>query len=178
MKDERPTGGDAAALVVPVDVRRPVARAGEDPDLADAVARLRRAMRRAWRVEDAGNALSVAQLELLTSLQETPGARAGEIARTLRLAPSSVTTLVNGLLGRGLVTRAEGVNDRRTVRLALTAAGTDAVRRWQSVNAGIVHDAVAELAPEARSALTRFLPVLRELVEAIDRGTDRTPGVR
>lgn len=152
-------------------------RAGH-PELADVVARLRRAMRRAWRAADSGNPLSVAQLELLTSLGENPGARPGQVARALRLAPNSVTTLVNGLQARGLVMRADGVGDRRTVRLTLTAAGEEAVRRWQQLNAAILRDATRDLPPATRDALGALLPALRELVEAIDRATDRTPGAR
>lgn len=178
MTDELPDEPDELAEVVPLYGEWDMGDATGDPELADVVARLRRAMRRAWRVEDEGNPLSVAQLELLTSLQENPGARPGQIARALRLAPNSVTTLVNGLQGLGLVTRAEGASDRRTVRLTLTAAGEERVRRWQSINAGIVSDALAGLAEGSREALTGLLPALRELVEAIDRGTDGTPGVR
>jgi DNA-binding MarR family transcriptional regulator len=151
---------------------------GDVLELADVVARLRRAMRRAWRVQDAGNPLSVAQLELLTSLLENPGARPGQVARALRLAPNSVTTLVNGLRARGLVTRTEGTRDRRTVRLTLTAAGAEAVRRWQTTNAGILRDALAGLPPDRRERLTGLLPVLRDLVGAIERTTDAAPGTR
>ena len=178
MSDERASFPDERGLadVVPLYEEWDM---GEDvtggPELADVVARLRRAMRRAWRVEDAGNPLSVAQLELLTSLGESPGARPGQIARTLRLAPNSVTTLVNGLQGRGLVTRGEGTGDRRTVRLALTGAGEDAVRRWQATNAAILRDALVDLPEDDRRALTELLPALRDLVVAIDRATDRTP---
>lgn len=149
-----------------------------DPELADVVARLRRAMRRAWRVEDVGNPLSVAQLELLTSLSDHPGARPGQLAQALRLAPNSVTTLVNGLLTRGLVTRADGIGDRRTVHLTLTAAGEAAVHGWQATNAGILRDALRELPGASRQALADLLPVLRDLVEAIDRATERTPDER
>jgi DNA-binding MarR family transcriptional regulator len=149
-----------------------------DPELADVVARLRRAMRRAWRVADAGNPLSVAQLELLTSLGENPGARPGQVARALRLAPNSVTTLVNGLRSRGLVASTDGVGDRRTVHLTLTAAGAEAVRGWQATNAGIVRDALRDLPDQSRRALADLLPVLRDLVEAIESATERAPDDR
>jgi DNA-binding MarR family transcriptional regulator len=149
-----------------------------DPELADVVARLRRAMRRAWRVADAGNPLSVAQLELLTSLGENPGARPGQVARALRLAPNSVTTLVNGLRSRGLVTSADGVGDRRAVHLTLTAAGEEAVRGWQATNAGILRDALRDLTDESRRALADLLPVLGDLVEAIESATERAPDDR
>jgi DNA-binding MarR family transcriptional regulator len=68
--------------------------------VADAVSRLRRAMRRAARAQGSGGlpgGLSVAQLEFLSCLAENPGARPGQLARLLRLAPSSVATLVHAL---------------------------------------------------------------------------------
>lgn len=95
--------------------------------LADVIARLRRAMRRAARASDPDNALSVAQLELLSCLAENPGSRPSQLARLLRLAPNSVTTLVNGLRTRGLITRTGGSGDRRTVSLTLTDTGGQAV---------------------------------------------------
>ena len=83
-------------------------------DLADAVSRLRRAMRRAARAADPGSGLSVAQLEMLSCMAENPGSRPGQLARLLRLAPSSVATLSNSLRQAGLVTRTGGEGDRRT----------------------------------------------------------------
>ena len=142
--------------------------AGTEAELADVVARLRRAMRRAARSADPGNPLSVAQLELLSSLAENPGAQPSRLARTLRLAPNSVTTLVNGLRSRDLVTRVSGVGDRRTAQLALTTAGEEAVRRWQTTNANILRTALAGLHPGWQHVVTAALPALQELVDAID----------
>lgn len=139
-----------------------------EAELADVVARLRRAMRRAARSADPGNPLSVAQLELLSSLAENPGAQPGQLARALHLAPNSVTTLVNGLRARDLVTRVSGVGDRRTARLALTEAGAAAVRRWQRTNAAILRAALADLHPGWQHLITAALPALRELIESID----------
>ena len=67
------------------------------PELADIVSRLRRAMRRAARAADPALGLSVAQLELLSCMAEHPGIRPSQLARMLRLAPSSVATLLSGL---------------------------------------------------------------------------------
>lgn len=139
-----------------------------EAELADIVSRLRRAMRRAARTADPGNPLSVAQLELLSCLAENPGAQPGQLARALRLAPNSVTTLVNGLRSRELVTRVSGVGDRRTASLALTEAGEAAVRRWHTTNADILRAALAGLHPGWQHVLTAALPALHELVDAID----------
>jgi len=75
------------------------------PELADIVSRLRRAIRRAARAADPALGLSVAQLELLSCMAENPGVRPSQLARMLRLAPSSVATLLSGLQSAGYVKR-------------------------------------------------------------------------
>lgn len=137
--------------------------------LADVIARLRRAMRRAARAQDPDNVLSVAQLELLSCLAEQPGARPGQLARHLRLAPNSVTTLINGLQGKDLIRRTSGTEDRRTVSLTLTDRGSAAVRQWQATNTAILGAALSELDPGWQHLLTSSVPALQELVRAIDR---------
>jgi len=142
------------------------------PELADLVSRLRRAMRRAARAEDPAMTLSVAQLELLSCIAEHPGVRPGQVARLLRLAPSSVATLLNGLGSAGLVTRSGGAEDRRTVSLGLSDTGAAAVRRWQRVNENIVSAALAMLTPGHRESLGAAAPALRDLTAAIDALAD------
>lgn len=144
------------------------------PELADVVSRLRRAMRRTARAHQATAALSVAQLELLSCLAENPGARPGQLGRLLRLAPSSVTTLVNALRAAGLITRVSGP-DRRTAELRLTEGGTAAVRRWHAANEAIVSAALGSLPAGSRAALRRALPAFRELTAAIDALADQEP---
>lgn len=142
--------------------------AAEDLALAEVVARLRRAMRRAARNADPGNILSVAQLELLSCIGEHPGARPSTLAQLLKLAPNSVTTMANGLRAQNLVTRTNGSDDRRTVALTLTDAGHDAVQNWQTRNAEILRTATAKLHPAWQHLLSAALPALSELVDAID----------
>jgi DNA-binding MarR family transcriptional regulator len=154
---------------------------GDDPyglAVADVVSRLRRAMRRAARAQGAGGlpgGLSVAQLEFLSCVAEHPGARPGQVARLLRLAPSSVATLVNGLSRAGLIERSGGVADRRTAVLRLTAAGGDVVASWQHVNARILTDALASLGEASRQTLALALPALSELTGAVDALADDAP---
>ena len=151
-------------------------------DLADAVSRLRRAMRRAARAADPGSGLSVAQLEMLSCMAENPGSRPGQLARLLRLAPSSVATLSNSLRQAGLVTRTGGEGDRRTASLDLTPAGEAAVLRWKSLNERLLSLALRELPPDSRVTLLDALPALADLAGAVDAladepsATDALPG--
>lgn len=142
--------------------------------IAEVVASLRRAMRRAARAADPGNTLSVAQLELLSCVSEHPGIRPGQVARLLRLAPNSVTTLANGLVTQGMITRAPG-EDRRAVTLTLTDAGVAAVRDWQSTNTDILRTALDDLHPGWQHLLAAAMPALSELTRAIDTLADPVP---
>ena len=145
------------------------------PELADIVSRLRRAMRRAARAADPALGLSVAQLELLSCITEHPGIRPSQLARLLRLAPSSVATLLGGLQSAGYVTRTPGGGsdgDRRTVSLDLSEVGTAAVRRWHRVNEDIIQAALAALPHRDRAALRDAAPALRDLTASIDAQAD------
>ncbi len=148
--------------------------------LADAVSRLRRAMRRAARASGRGGelpgGLSVAQLEFLSCLAENPAARPGQVARLLRLAPSSVATLVNSMLRTGLVVRSGGIDDRRTAALDLTPAGLSVVADWQAVNARILAAALTALSAASRRSLAAAIPAVRELTGAVDALADEKPG--
>ena len=141
-------------------------------DLADAVSRLRRAMRRAARAADPGSGLSVAQLEMLSCMAENPGSRPGQLARLLRLAPSSVATLSNSLRQSGLVTRTGGEGDRRTASLDLTPAGEAAVLRWKSLNERLLSVALRKLPPDSRVTLLDALPALADLAGAVNALAD------
>jgi DNA-binding MarR family transcriptional regulator len=156
-------------------------RAGQEqigPDLADVVSRLRRAMRRAARAADPALGLSVAQLELLSCMAEHPGIRPSQLARMLRLAPSSVATLLGGLQSAGYVTRTPGgpaagsAGDRRTVSLDLSDDGATAVARWHRVNEEIIQAALAALPPRDQAALRDAAPALRDLTSSIDALAD------
>ena len=148
------------------------------PELADIVSRLRRAMRRAARTADPALGLSVAQLELLSCMAEHPGIRPSQLARMLRLAPSSVATLLGGLQSAGYVTRspggpgADGSRDRRTVSLDQSEQGALAVSRWHGVNEEIIRAALAALPRRDQAALRDAAPALRDLTSSIDAQAD------
>ena len=150
------------------------------PELAGIVSRLRRAMRRAARAADPALELSVAQLELLSCITEHPGIRPSQLARMLRLAPSSVATLLGGLQSSGYVMRTPGggsadggtAGDRRTVSLDLSETGAAAVRRWHRVNEDIIQVALAALPYRDRATLRDAAPALRDLTASIDAQAD------
>lgn len=149
--------------------------AGRPDGLAEGIARLRRALRRGARVADPGNPLAVAQLELLSAVTEHPGVRPGQLARLLHMRPNTVTTIVNSLAARGMVSRAVAGGDRRAVELTATDAGQLAVQAWQVTNAAVLHLALSTLPAPQRRALAGAVPALETLAKAIDRLADSAP---
>ncbi len=143
--------------------------------LAEGIARLRRALRRGARVADPGNPLAVAQLELLSAVTEHPGARPGQLARLLHMRPNTVTTIVNSLTTRGMVSRITADGDRRAVELTATDAGQQAVHAWQATNAAVLHLALSTLPAPQRRALATAVPALAALASAVDRLADNPP---
>ena len=113
--------------------------------------------------------------ELLAPLELTPPeagvlrllAREGGIsqralAQRLGTAPSRVVTLVDGLEGKGLVTRRRSESDRRNHELHLTDAGTATLRRLRGVAERHEDDVLTGLTRAERDALRRLLGKLAD----------------
>ncbi len=113
----------------------------------------------------AGSELSHAQFELLIELQERGELSAGELAHAARLAPGTVTQMLDGLADSGHVERARSQQDRRVVVSRLTPLGEsqiDAKRQaWKSRWDGAL-DGLSE--PDLLAA-TRVLERLGEMFE-------------
>lgn len=141
--------------------------------VADLVASLRRAMRKAARVRAPAMPLSVAQLELLSLVQENPGAKPGDLAGLLHLAANSVSNLANAMVNAGMLHRSPGATDKRTVEFNLTPPGAQLVSQWRTTNTGLLLSAIAALDAQDQRALTEALPALQRLVAVIDEQADR-----
>ncbi|MCM3925474.1 MarR family transcriptional regulator [Frankia sp. AiPs1] len=155
-----PTAGGAASGP-DWDVRR----------LTEVVTRLRRVLRASIRTEYSWEALPMAQVELLQCLAEADGTRVGELAGRLRLAPNSVSTLVQQLADAGYLHRERDPADRRAALLRLTPAGAAALSGWQRAHERRLGAALARLVEADRTAILTALPALSNLVDALgDRG--------
>lgn len=85
---------------------------------------LREEMRR-----QAGAGLSVPQLRALAFLGRTPGASLTALAGFLGVAGPTASVMVSRLVERGLVRRGGDPEERRCVRLTLTARGATLLER-------------------------------------------------
>src|SRR4051812_28021184 len=67
------------------------------------------------------------QYSALVNLQNNKNATVGDIARHLKLSKSSSTQLVERLVKSGFVDRISDKDDRRVVRISITAVGEEHV---------------------------------------------------
>jgi DNA-binding MarR family transcriptional regulator len=112
-----------------------------------------------------GSELSHAQFELLIELHERGELSAGDLAAAARLAPATVTQMLDNLAASGHVERARSETDRRVVVSRLTPQGRSKIEakraawqvRWEEALAGVTAD-------DLRAA-TRVLELLSTVFE-------------
>jgi DNA-binding MarR family transcriptional regulator len=151
--------------VVPRPPAAPGAAAVPDVDGARAMSRLSRHVERALGRLD----LSIAQFRVLDVLSlQNEGGRA--LADWLAVKPASVTTVVDGLVGRGLVERRGDPSDRRRVTHELTGAG----REVHGEAAAVVAAQLASIAAYADDGVepAALLATLSVWSRALDRARE------
>ena len=107
----------------PADSRGVEAPAREVLDAVPTVMRFIRTEMRGHRALG----LSVPQFRSLVYIERTGGTSLGGVAEYLGLTPPSACKLIDGLVGRGMVTRRESEEDRRRLTLEITPEGARAV---------------------------------------------------
>lgn len=111
-----------------------------------------------------GVELSLPQYRLLTYLAEGSAAAAA-LAERLIVSRPSVTTLVDGLVDRGMVERQPDPVDRRRVDHLLTSSGREALSRADAAIADMLHELIGRLdSVDAQRAL-EGLALLHEALE-------------
>ncbi|MER5864763.1 MarR family transcriptional regulator [Kitasatospora sp. NPDC002040] len=163
---------DSPAAHSPLEEAAAVARAQR---LTDVITRLRRALRSSIRTDYPWESLPMAQVELLQTLAAAP-LRVGELADRQRLAPNTVSGLVGKLLEAGFVDRQPDPGDRRTARIALTAAGRQQLHDWQHAHERRLADALESLPLPEREAVMTALPALELLAKALAGGPGTSGG--
>jgi DNA-binding MarR family transcriptional regulator len=138
-------------------------------ELAAIVTRLRRILRTAVRSDYPWEILPMAQVEILQRLADEPGLRVRDLADRHRLAPNTISTLIQQMVTAGLVTRKPDATDRRAVTVSLTAAGEQALAGWSTANRYRLEAALAELPDRDRRTIGAALPALSRLVAELER---------
>ncbi len=158
-----------------------------DPVRSGAAARSAGAVRAAARLAKvAGSALGEAELTLpqyrVLVFLAVKGRPASDVAALLGVTPSTLTSVVDGLVGRGLVVRRTDEADRRRVVLSLSDHGRTTMERGDHVVGERLDRLLARLEPtDAERALVglELLNVameaaLRERFDDVSGTPDRT----
>jgi MarR family transcriptional regulator for hemolysin len=123
-------------------------------------------MRLEFASRAAGYGLTPSKARALAFLARRPGANLTALAEALEVQPMSVLRVVDDLEAQGMLRRDPDPDDRRALRLSLTAAGEAAnARIWRTLD-GIVGDATQGMTDES---IARLIEGLRSLVDGMDR---------
>lgn len=148
--------------------------------LVGAITRLRRALLRSRHAVLRTDELSPARLELLRLVAYQPGIGIGDAARQLGAVPTTVSSLIAGLLDDQLLARTSHPGERRTAILNVTERGAALLNTWDEPSNQALTTAINTLGPAQQARLGAALPVIDQCTIALHRapGVRRTPPVR
>jgi DNA-binding MarR family transcriptional regulator len=107
--------------------------------------------------------LTVPQFRTLAFVNRNRGSSLSEVADHIGLTSPSASTLVDGLIQRGLMTREEHPDDRRRVRLAVTRPGETILE--SSTNGTMTHLAkkLSSMSADGREVIIQAMNTLRPI---------------
>jgi DNA-binding MarR family transcriptional regulator len=112
-----------------------------------------------------GPGLSRSAASVLHRLATAGPQRITELAAWESIAQPSMTALVGRLEAQGLVTRGDDPDDRRAVRVAVTADGKTLLAGRRRARAAALDQRIATLDPAERATLAAAVPILERLAE-------------
>jgi DNA-binding MarR family transcriptional regulator len=115
-------------------------------------------------------ALTVAEFKVIRCFRGDTSITAGELARRMLLSNSRLTRILDGLVGKSLITRSPGTIDRRVMEVALTPKGRTAARKIEQTYIQ-THQRILENIPSA--ARESVLSAMEELGEALQKWSNR-----
>ena len=111
--------------------------------------------------------LSDSDRNVLAHLDERRGARPGELAAHLNLAPSSLSATIARLQRLGYVARSISGRDRRAAELRLTPQGVAAIQATSVLDTARLGALLGRLAPAERAAAVAGLELLARGAHAL-----------
>jgi DNA-binding MarR family transcriptional regulator len=149
------TGTASLAEPAPAGLSRP---AIDPARLRVAVLRLSRRLR---KHDLAG--LTPSQLSTRASVGVCGPVRLGDLAAAERIAPSTLTRLVNVLEDRGYLLRQPAPDDARAFLVTMTDSGRDVLERIRAEATSLLSEILSTLPADQLAALEAALPALEQL---------------
>jgi DNA-binding MarR family transcriptional regulator len=133
------------------------------PRLRLAVTRLARRLR-----QQSGEGLTPSQTSALASIERNGALTPSELATIERVQRPTATRVLAAMADRGLVRRETDVADRRVIRLKITPAGANVLRRSRSRKNAYLDRRLRELDPDELQTLERAVALIERLLEGDD----------
>jgi DNA-binding MarR family transcriptional regulator len=128
------------------------------PRLTELITRASWRLRRGTAKELEPIGITYAQARVLRIVADAPEPlRMADLADRLDVVPRSATSMIDALESAGLVTRLPDPTDRRSVRLAVTPAGSDLLDRMRALRVAKAEDLFGKLTAAEQQELARML---------------------
>lgn len=123
--------------------------------------------------------ITMGQMHCLGAIAHLGHPTMSQVADELKLHPSTVTVLVDGLVAHGLARRTADPKDRRVVRVSETAKGRNNHERHVAQMRARVSDMLAGLSDSDLAKVRESLGILREAArEYVERKAPGAPAGR
>jgi DNA-binding MarR family transcriptional regulator len=139
-----------------------------DIEVAGALLEITGPLQRALRRANADRSLTLAQAEVLRTVQHQPGIGVMEASISLQLAANTVSTLVNYLVARGLLDRRRDPDDGRRARLWVTEEAVRVLAARRALRRDAVGAGLTDLSAGDLAKLADALPALRRLLANLE----------
>ncbi len=138
-----------------------------DDSETELAARLRLAVTRLSRRvrQQVAGGVTPSQVSALATIERLGSPTLGEVAASEQVRPPSMTRIVVGLEAAGLVVRRVDADDRRVVRVGLSAEGRRVLQRSRSLRTAFLARRLRRLSTPEREALGELVRLLELLVE-------------
>jgi DNA-binding MarR family transcriptional regulator len=130
------------------------------------------------RREDETSGLTAPRLSALSVVVFAGPMTLRDLAAAEGVTPPTMTRLVDGLEGDGLVVRRDDPTDGRAIRIRATAKGTKLLMNARAQRVAALTARVAALSTDDQALLSRAAEVIERLATSANpaAGTARTPG--
>lgn len=110
--------------------------------------------------------LSVPQFRVLAYLNRYPGASLSEVAEHLGVTRATASAMIERLVQRNLIDRAEQPQERRQIMLKLTELGSDRLQQMQEVTRYKIAEQLADLTTQELADVSAGLLILEQVFKA------------
>jgi DNA-binding MarR family transcriptional regulator len=114
--------------------------------------------------------LTPSQLSTLSSVGACGPIRLGDLAAAERIAPSTLTRLVNVLEERGYLLRQPAPDDARASLVTITGNGLEVLERIRAEATSLLTEILTTLPADQLAALEAALPALEQLASSTGPG--------